>query len=144
MTIFITSSGFASTDPCLSCIGNQRAGFSSERAELPPLTCCPGCSWLSHCWFMSSFSPIRTPSSFSAELLSVSFPVCVLQFFSCLGLSRPRGSTGHLDLLNFIRFLWVHLCPGPPGWHPVHQVCHPHHSLCQLAAGALNSHCPCP
>ena len=58
------------------------------------------------CWLMSSFSPTRTPRSFSAGLLSSSS----LNLYAHLRFSQPKCNTLHLILLNLIQ-----ACPVPSG-----------------------------
>jgi len=53
---------------------------------------------------MSSFLSIRTPKSFSTELLSVNFSPSLYLY---LGFSRPK-CTLHIALLNLIRFSCAH------------------------------------
>jgi len=67
-----------------------------------------------HSWLMVSFSSTRTPTSFSAGLLSVSSSP------ENLGLPRSKCNTLHLPLLNLIRFTGATFpaCPGPSGWRP--------------------------
>jgi len=60
---------------------------------------------IAHCWLVSSFSFIRTPTSFLAGLLSRSSS---LGLYSYLGLPQPKYNALHLALLNLIRFLWAH------------------------------------
>ena len=59
-----------------------------------------------YCWFMLSFSSVRTPKSFSAALLLRSSSPSL---YTYLGLHRPRCKTLNFALLNLTRFTRAHL-----------------------------------
>ena len=89
---------------------------AEQRGRIPPpLTCWPRCFWCSPGYGWLSGLQAHTAGSYSvyyppeprspSPLLSThSTP----SLYPCLGLSRPRCSTLHLAMLNFMGFAWAH------------------------------------